>query len=65
MAALRHSLQRDLFLPGEERLVCLVHVTGSAKKKEAPCFLCIAVASDRTVGAKLYKVRYNNQVCLL
>ena len=57
MAALRHSLQRELFLPGEERLVGLVHVTSAGKKKKAPCFLCIAVNSDRTVGSSIYKVR--------
>ena len=59
MAALRHSLQRELFSPGEERLVGLVHVTGvgiGKKKKALPCFLCVAVTSDQTIGAVIYKV---------
>ena len=56
MAALRHSLQRELFLPAEERLVGLVHVTSAGKKKKVPCFLCIAITSDQSVGANIYKV---------
>jgi hypothetical protein len=57
MAALRHSLQRELFSPGEERLVGLVHVTSVGKKKKAlPCFLCVAVTADLSIGALIYKV---------
>lgn len=57
MAALRHSLQRELFSPGDERLVGLVHVTSTGKKKKAvPCFLCVAVTADQSVGAIIYKV---------
>lgn len=62
MAALRHSLQRELFSPGEERLVGLVHVTSAGKKKKVlPCFLCVAVTTDQAVGAIIYKV--NSIVC--
>ena len=67
MAALRHSLQRELFLPAEERLVGLVHVTSAGKKKKVPCFLCIALTPDQTVGANIYKVeiiRISILVCL-
>lgn len=57
MAALRHSLQRELFSPGEERLVGLAHVTSVGKKKKAvPCFLCVAVTADQSIGAVVYKV---------
>lgn len=57
MAALRHSLQRELFSPAEERLVGLVHVTSVGKKKKAvPCFLCVAVTADQSIGAVIYKV---------
>ena len=58
MAALRNNLQRDLFSPAEERLVGLIHVTNSGKKKKGgpPCFLCVAVTTDQTVGAMIYKV---------
>ena len=54
------SLQRELFSPGEEKLVSLVHVTGVVKKKEAlPCFfLLVAVTSDQTIGAVIYKVAF-------
>lgn len=63
MAALRNSLQRELFSPGEERLVGLVHVTSSSKKKKAgPCFLCVAVTTDQTVGAMIYKVFFHYDV---
>lgn len=56
MAALRHSMQRELFAPGEERLVGLVHVTSKTKKIKN-YFLCVAVVSDPTVGAVINKVR--------
>jgi hypothetical protein len=57
MAALRHSLQRELFSPAEERLVGLAHVTSVGKKKKAlPCFLCVAVTADQGIGAVIYKV---------
>lgn len=57
MAALRHTLQRDVFSPSEDRLVGLVHVTSAGKKKKAsPCFLCVAVTSDQSIGAAIYKV---------
>ena len=63
MAALRHSLQRDLFAPGEERLVGLVHVSSAGKKKKAsPCFLCVAVTSDQSIGAVIYTVNHSLDV---
>lgn len=41
MAAIKHSLQRDLFKPSEERLYAVVSVTKVGKKKKAS-FLCVA-----------------------
>jgi len=41
MAAIKHTLQREVFLPSEERLISVVHVTKEGKKKKA-CFLCAA-----------------------
>ena len=62
MAALKHSLQRELFLPADEKFVGLVHVTGVGKKKKAhPCFLCIAVNADQSVAPIIYKVYFNCQ----
>ena len=41
MTAIKHTLQREVFLPAEERLVGLVHVTKAGKKKKSS-FLCAA-----------------------
>jgi hypothetical protein len=41
MAAIKHTLQREVFLPCEERLIAVVHVTKPGKKKKAS-FLCAA-----------------------
>jgi len=41
MTAIKHTLQREVFLPSEERLISVVHVTKEGKKKKA-CFLCAA-----------------------
>ena len=41
MTAIKHTLQREVFLPCEERLVGVVHVTKVGKKKKAS-FLCAA-----------------------
>ena len=41
MTAIKHTLQREVFLPAEERLVAVVHVTKAGKKKKSS-FLCAA-----------------------
>ena len=41
MAAIRHTLQNEVFSPAEERLVGVVSVTKVGRKKKA-CFLCAA-----------------------
>ena len=41
MTAIKHTLQREVFLPSEERLVAVVHVTKPGRKKKAS-FLCAA-----------------------
>ena len=44
MTAIKHTLQRDVFLPNDERLMGLVHVTQAGKKKKTSktSFLCAA-----------------------
>ena len=44
MTAIKHTLQRDVFLPNDERLMGLVHVTQAGKKKKGSkmSFLCAA-----------------------
>ncbi|XP_014665002.1 PREDICTED: exocyst complex component 1-like [Priapulus caudatus] len=56
MAAIRHSLQKSVFLPSDERLVGVVHVTKAAKKKKQS-FLCAAVTTERPVKVTLYKIK--------
>lgn len=41
MTAIKHTLQRQVFLPSEERLIAVVHVTKTGRKKKAS-FLCAA-----------------------
>jgi hypothetical protein len=44
MTTIKHTLQKDLFLPNDERLVGLVNVTQAGKKKKSSksSFLCAA-----------------------
>lgn len=39
MTAIKHALQRDIFTPNDERLLCIVNVCKAGKKKKN-CFLC-------------------------
>ena len=41
MTTIKHTLQRQVFLPSEERLVQVVHVTKAGRKKKES-FLCAA-----------------------
>ncbi|XP_006814211.1 exocyst complex component 1-like [Saccoglossus kowalevskii] len=56
MTAIRHTLQREVFLPNEERLISVVHVTKAGKKKKNS-FLCAAVTTDQPAQVSLYKVK--------
>ena len=46
MTAIKHTIQHQVFLPSEERLIAVVHVTKTGKKKKAS-FLCAAGESLR------------------
>lgn len=41
MTAIKHTLNRDVFLPNDERLIGFVHVTKVGRKKKTS-FLCAA-----------------------
>ena len=56
MAAIKHTLQREVFLPSDERLIAVVHVTKPNKKKK-PHFLCAAVTTEKPIQALIYQVK--------
>ncbi|XP_071846851.1 exocyst complex component 1-like isoform X2 [Apostichopus japonicus] len=56
MAAIRHTLQRDIFLPQDERLIEVVHVSKTGKKKKSS-FLCAAVTTDEPIQVYIHKVK--------
>ncbi|XP_072040820.1 LOW QUALITY PROTEIN: exocyst complex component 1-like [Amphiura filiformis] len=56
MTAIRHTLQRDVFLPHDERLIAVVHVTKAGKKKKVS-FLCVVVTTDQPAQVSIHKVK--------
>ncbi|XP_041461767.1 exocyst complex component 1-like isoform X1 [Lytechinus variegatus] len=56
MTAIRHTLQRDVFLPNDERLIGVVHVSKAGKKKKVS-FLCATVTTDQPAQVFLHKVK--------
>lgn len=46
MAAIRHALHKEVFLPNDERLVGVVNVAKASKKKKT-AFLCLAVNNEK------------------
>lgn len=55
MATIRHSLQRDVFEPTEERLVGVLYVTKPGKKKKTS-FLCATINKEKPVYATIHQV---------
>uniref|UniRef100_A0A0V0G9U3 Putative exocyst protein sec3 n=1 Tax=Triatoma dimidiata TaxID=72491 RepID=A0A0V0G9U3_TRIDM len=56
MAAIRHSLQHEVFQPCDERLLTFVHVTKALKKKKSS-FLCIAITKESPYTVTIYQVK--------
>ncbi|KAK9498728.1 hypothetical protein O3M35_003298 [Rhynocoris fuscipes] len=56
MAAIRHSLQHEVFQPCDERLLTFVHVTKALKKKKSS-FLCIATTKESPYNVTIYQVK--------
>ncbi|XP_075895707.1 exocyst complex component 1 isoform X3 [Nelusetta ayraudi] len=60
MTAIKHALQRDIFTPNDERLLCIVNVCKAGKKKKN-CFLCATVTTERPVQVKVVKVKKSDK----
>jgi hypothetical protein len=58
MAAIRHTLQRDVFQPNDEHLLAVVHVSKLLRKKKTS-FLCIAVTTEKPICVTIYQVICN------
>ncbi|KAK7070457.1 Exocyst complex component 1 [Halocaridina rubra] len=56
MATIRHSLQRDVFEPSEERLIGVLYVTKPGKKKKTS-FLCATINKEKPVYATIHQVK--------
>ncbi|XP_076043621.1 exocyst complex component Sec3 [Oratosquilla oratoria] len=56
MAAIRHSLQRDVFEPNEEHLIGVLYVTKPGKKKKTS-FLCATLNKEKPVYATIHQVK--------
>ncbi|BES93772.1 exocyst complex component sec3 [Nesidiocoris tenuis] len=56
MAAIRHSLQHEVFQPCDERLLAFVHVTKALKKKKSS-FLCIAITKESPYTVNVIQVK--------
>ena len=56
MTAIKHTLQREVFLPCDERLLAVLHVTKSGKKKKAS-FVCAAVTTEKPIQALICEVK--------
>jgi hypothetical protein len=55
MAAIRHTLQRDVFQPNDEYLLAVVNVSKLLKKKKTS-FLCIAITTEKPICVTIYQV---------
>eukprot|EP00112_Aurelia_sp_Birch-Aquarium-sp1_P011123 Seg2346.6 transcript_id=Seg2346.6/GoldUCD/mRNA.D3Y31 product="Exocyst complex component 1" protein_id=Seg2346.6/GoldUCD/D3Y31 len=62
MAAIRHSLQQELFRPNDEALYSVVNVAkvGGGKKKKTS-FLCAAVTKEKPFQVNVYKVQKSDK----
>ena len=58
MAAIRHTLQRDVFQPNDEHLLAVVHVSKLLKKKKTSV-LCIAITTEKPICVTINQVQHN------
>ncbi|XP_034249053.1 exocyst complex component 1 isoform X2 [Thrips palmi] len=56
MAAIRHTLQREVFQPNDERLLAVMHVSKVLKKKKIS-YLCLAVTMETPICVTIYQVK--------
>ncbi|XP_011298132.1 exocyst complex component 1 [Fopius arisanus] len=60
MAAIRHTLQREVFTPSDEKLLSVCFVSKAYKKKKTS-FLCLATTTDTPGSLLLYQVKKNDK----
>jgi hypothetical protein len=58
MAAIRHTLQRDVFFLNYEHLLAVVHVSKLLKKKKTSV-LCIAITTEKPISVIIYQVQHS------
>ncbi|XP_015592051.1 exocyst complex component 1 [Cephus cinctus] len=60
MAAIRHTLQREIFMPNDEKLLSVCYVSKAYKKKKTS-FLCLTTTTDTPGVLLLYQVKKNDK----
>ncbi|XP_031844044.1 exocyst complex component Sec3 [Nomia melanderi] len=60
MAAIRHTLQREVFTPADEKLLSVCYVSKAYKKKKMS-FLCLTTTTDTPPSLLLYQVKKNDK----
>lgn len=60
MAAIRHTLQREVFTPSDEKLLSVCYVSKAYKKKKMS-FLCLATTTDTPESLVLHQVKKNDK----
>ncbi|XP_034172615.1 exocyst complex component Sec3 [Osmia lignaria lignaria] len=60
MAAIRHTLQREVFTPSDEKLLSICYVSKAYKKKKTS-FLCLTTTTDTPSALLLYQVKKNDK----
>lgn len=61
MATIRHTLQREVLNPAEERLLAVCHVNKVLKKKKSS-FLCLVVSCVTPITVSIHQVNYDNKI---
>lgn len=60
MAAIRHTLQREVFTPSDEKLLSVCYVSKAYKKKKTS-FLCLVSSTDTPGSLLLYQIKKNDK----
>lgn len=60
MAAIRHTLQREVFTPSDEKLLSVCYVSKAYRKKKMS-FLCLTTTTDSPSSLLLYQVKKNDK----
>ena len=60
MAAIRHTLQREIFALNDEKILSICHVSKAYKKKKTS-FLCLVTTTDTPEIFTLYQVKKSSE----